>query len=88
MNHRKPVQHLEFEPRASDFLGLLRDLGHLDQAAFDKITAALVSKPRADGRITLEEVRRAAAAHLFEAEGSLRPDQKEILAGEWPRLFY
>lgn len=88
MNYRTPAQHLDLEPRASDFLDLLRDLGHLDQGAVDKITAALISRPRPDPRVSFEEVRRAAAAYLFESEGRLRPDQKEVLSGEWPRLFY
>ena len=82
-----PAAHLELEPRAADFLEMLRDLGHLDDAAFEALTGALVHAPRAGRVVTFEEVRRAAAAHLFEAAERLRPDQREVLNQEWARLF-
>lgn len=87
MASRTPVQHLEMEPRASDFLNLLRDLGHLDPAGFDRLTAELLQADRAGRRITLDDVRRAAAVLLFELAPSLRPDQRELLDAEWARLF-
>jgi predicted amidohydrolase len=68
---RPPVDltHFEFEPRAADFLEMLRDLGHLDDAAFEGLTTAPVNTPRSGKVVTFEEVRRAAAVHLFDAEG-------------------
>lgn len=88
MTQRPPTQHLDLEPRASDLLELLRDLGHLDDAAIDAITGALVSRPRESQVVTFDEVRRAAALHLFEHEASLRPEARELLGTEWPRLFF
>ena len=82
------VQHLELEPRAADFLDLLRDLGHLDPVAAEKLSAELVSQARPDKIVRLEDVRRAAAVLLFESEATLRPDARELLAAEWGRLFY
>lgn len=84
---RPPIQHLELEPRAGDFLELLRDLGHLDDTAVEKLTAQLVAQPRAGRVVTFDELRRAVAIHLFDAEKGLRPDARELLAQEWPRLF-
>ena len=91
MQARPTVQHLEFEPRAGDFLELLRDLGHLDDAAFERLSGALVASPH--GRVvTFDEVRRAAAVALFDVDPSARagapPEGKELLAQEWARLFY
>jgi hypothetical protein len=82
-----PLQ-IEFEPRAGDFIELLRDLGHLDDAALERLSGALVSQPR--GRVvTFDEVRRALAAALFDAEAAeTRADTREVLAAEWGRLFY
>jgi hypothetical protein len=82
-----PAQHLDFEPRAGDFLELLRDLGHLDDAGMDRLTSLLVAQPRASRTVTFEEVRRVAAGILFDREAALRPEQRELLAAEWPRLF-
>ena len=79
--------HLEFEPRAADLLELLRELGHLDDAAIEGIVAPLVTAPRQGRVITYEEIRRAAAIHLFEKEPNLRSDMKEALGAEWLRLF-
>jgi hypothetical protein len=84
---RTPIQHLELEPRAGDFLELLRDLGHLDEAALEKLTTQLVGEPRAGRLVTFEELRRAVATLLFDAESSMRPDARELLQQEWPRLF-
>jgi hypothetical protein len=87
MQPRPTVQHLEFEPRAGDFLELLRDLGHLDDAAVERLSGALVASPH--GRVVaFAEVRRAAAVALFDAESSTRPDARELLTQEWARLFY
>ncbi len=82
------VQHLELEPRAADFLDLLRDLGHLDAGTAEKLSAQLVAQVRPDSVVRLEDVRRAAAILLFESESTLRPDARELLVSEWGRLFY
>jgi hypothetical protein len=83
----KPIQHLEFEPRAGDFLEMLRDLGHLDDVAIEKLTSDLVSQQRPGRLVTFDEVRRATALALFDAETAMRPDARELLTQEWPRLF-
>jgi hypothetical protein len=87
MQSRPTVQHLEFEPRAGDFLELLRDLGHLDDASVERLSGALISNPH--GRVVgFAELRRAAAIALFDSEPNARPDTRELLAQEWGRLFY
>lgn len=88
MPPRSSVQHLELEPRAADFLDLLRDLGHLDAAALESLSGELVRLGRPDRLVPYEDVRRAVAAWLFDHEASLRPEQRDLLAAEWPRLFY
>ncbi len=86
---RSPVvlAHYDFEPRAADFLEMLRDLGHLDDAAFEALTTAVVQAPRQGKVVTFEEVRRIAAIHLFENESRLKPEQKDVLTQEWARIF-
>ena len=79
--------HLEFEPRAADLLELLRELGHLDDSAIEAIVAPIVTTPRTARVITYDEIRRAAAIHLFDKEPQLRSDMKEALGAEWLRLF-
>lgn len=81
-------QHLEMEPRAADFLELLRDLGHLDDAAVERITGELVARGREGGVVTLAEIRRVVAVHLFEKESAVRPEVRELLVQEWPRLLH
>lgn len=88
MSPRSATQHLELEPRASDFLELLRDLGHLDDAGVESITGSFVAKAHPGQVVTFDEVRRAVAVKLFEAEGALRPEARELLGAEWPRLFF
>lgn len=82
------VQHLDFEPRAADLLELLQDLGHLDESGAERLTGELVANAREDRRITYEEVRRAAAVLLFDAEPAMRPEARELLEAEWGRIFY
>jgi hypothetical protein len=82
-----PEAHFELEPRAADLLELLRDLGHLDDAAVDAVTSGLVEAARPGRVVSFDEVRRAAAVHLFAHEESLRPEAKELLGQEWARLF-
>lgn len=82
-----PEAHFELEPRAADLLELLRDLGHLDDAAVDAVTSSLVEATRPGRVVSFDEVRRAAATHLFAQEESLRPEARELLGQEWARLF-
>lgn len=84
---RPTIQHLELEPRAGDFLELLRDLGHLDDHAMDTVTAGLVAQGRPGRSVTFDEVRRAAAILLFDTDAAMRPDARELLGQEWPKLF-
>jgi hypothetical protein len=86
MSHPTP-QHLELEPRAGDFLELLRDLGHLDDAAMEKLTGQILSQTRPGRVVSFEDARRAAAVYLFDNEANLRPDARELLSQEWARLF-
>lgn len=88
MATRTPIQHLELDAAASDFLELLKDLGHIDPIGMDRISGQLVGSARPNRRLTLEEVRRVVAAYLFDHEGELRPDQREVLQAEWGRLFF
>lgn len=81
------AQHLDLEPRAADFLDLLRDLGHLDDAALEKLAGDLVAQPRQGRVVTFDEIRRAAAVLLFEREPTMRPEARELLNAEWARLF-
>ncbi len=87
MARHVPPQHLELEPRAGDFLELLRDLGHLDDAAIDRITGSLVTAGRAGRVVGFQELRTAVALHLFDGEAALRPEARDALNAEWPRLF-
>ena len=84
----RAVQHLDLDPRAADFLELLRDLGHLDSAGIERITGDLVATTRTERRVGFEEVRRAAAKLLFDQEGTMRPEARELLQAEWGRLFF
>jgi hypothetical protein len=74
------------EPAAADFLELARELGHLDEVAIERLTGALVSRgPRR--ALDLREMRCQVAIAIFGAEEKLRPEQRELLAAEWARLF-
>lgn len=80
-------QHVDMAPEASDFLELLRELGHLDDAAIETLSAALMREARPGAPITIAEVRRAAAVWLVDNEAKLRPEARELLGIEWGRLF-
>ena len=80
-------QHLDLEPRASDLIELLRDLGHLDEVAMDRLTAEIVGVNHGEHLVTFEEVRRAAAIVLFDGSANMRPEQRELMEAEWSRLF-
>ena len=80
-------QHVDITPEASDFLELLRELGHLDDASIEALTAGLMREARPGLAVGLADVRRAAALWLVDNEARLRPDSRELLALEWGRLF-
>ena len=88
MNPRPPPQHLEMDPRAGDFLELLRDLGHIDDTGIERLSTELLADQRPDRVVSYDEVRRAAARMLFEGEVRLRSDQRDLLDAEWARLFF
>ena len=83
-----PPQHLEIEPRGSDFLNLLRDLGHLDEATMEALTGRLVATAHPGKVVSFAEVRLLAATLLFEKEAALRSDARDLLSAEWARIFY
>ena len=66
---------------------MMRDLGHLDDDAVDRITGQIVAAPRPGVLVTYEEMRRVVAVALFDADAGMRPEARELLAAEWPRLF-
>ncbi len=79
------IQHLELEPRAADFLELLRELEHVDERVLARITDRLVIAPRKETRIGFDELRRAVAIELFEKP--MHQDARATLDAEWARLF-
>jgi hypothetical protein len=81
--------HLDMEPRASDFIELLRDLGHLDDATMERLTDSILEARNASAppMVTYDEVRLAAATLLFDAESTMRPESRDLLGAEWNRLF-
>lgn len=81
-------QHVEIAPEASDFLELLRELGHLDDAAIDSITSALMSNAGPRATVDIADVRRACALWLTDQADRMRPEARELLQLEWPRLFF
>ncbi len=81
-------QHVDITPEASDFLELLRELGHLDDAAVDAITSSLMSSAAPRVQVDLSEARRACALWLTDQAERLRPEARELLYAEWPRLFF
>jgi hypothetical protein len=83
-----PYQHVDIAPEASDFLELLRELGHLDDAAVDFISSSLMTGAAANASVQLHDVRRACAVWLTDHADSMRPEAKELLQLEWSRLFF
>jgi hypothetical protein len=84
----QPYQHIDIAPEASDFLELLRELGHLDDRAVDTITAALMTGAAGGAVVGVADVRRACAIWLTDHGAHLRPEAQELLQMEWPRLFF
>lgn len=84
-------QRLELTEEASGFLGLLRELGHLDGVLFDDFVRelsppvdALTQEPLLLDR---DDVRRLAGAFLFARSIELPQESLELLSREWPLLF-
>lgn len=84
---RRPTQHLEFDPQGSDFLTLLRDMGHIDEAFIEDLTTRLVLRGEDSRQIPFRELRQHIAALLFEREPAMRPESREALQSEWGRFF-
>ena len=82
-----PFIHVEIEPAASDFLELLRELGHVDDLVIDQLTAQLMKAADGKHAVSHADARREAALHLFSARDGMRPEARELLDNEWPRLF-
>lgn len=82
-----PFVHVEIEPAASDFLELLRELGHVDDVVIDQMTSELLQGSDGKTAVSLADARRVAAVHLFNAQAAMRPEARELLTSEWPRLF-
>ena len=82
-----PFLHVEIEPLASDFLELLRELGHIDDMGMDELTGQLMRESSGKHSVSLADARRVAAAFLFDAQAQMRPEARELLNTEWPRLF-
>ena len=79
---------LEVEPAASTLLDVLVDLGHLDEALLARVNDQLLDEQPEDGIVTLDAVRRVAAAVIFEQSGDREPEQQRVLDQEWGLLFY
>jgi hypothetical protein len=82
-----PYLHVEIEPGASDFLELLRELGHADDATLERITTELMQSAAPGRAVTLADARRVAARSLFDQLPTLRHETRELLVAEWGRLF-
>lgn len=81
------VPQVRLTGRASRFVFMLRDFGHLDDEGVDRLLlgAADLRGPGAVGPLDLPEVRRAAAMLLFtELDGAPPP---ALLQADWPILF-
>ncbi len=84
---RASYEHVDIEPAASDYIELLRELGHLDDASIEALTSDLMRAGSGGKPVTLADVRRQAAIQLFDLREQMRPDQRELLDAEWGRLF-
>ena len=80
------VPLIQLTGRATRFVQMLRDFGHLDDEAVNRLLlgAADLQAPGVVGPVDLPEVRRAAAMLLF-PEGEV--PQGSLLLADWPILF-
>jgi hypothetical protein len=81
------VTQVKLTGRASRFLQIIEDLGHLDGEGVHEVMLALDSSPDVTGAVLadLDSVKQAAASVLFMRAGELGIDG--ILAEDWPLLF-
>ena len=73
--------------KAARLLGIIQDLGHLDDDSIEQILLILGAQAERDGVVTADAtaLRRVAATVLFDRTGALGIDG--ILAEDWPILF-
>ena len=81
-------QILTLDPAASALLDLLVDLGHLDEALLATVNDRLLDLDVPDGKVSADEVRRVAAAVIFEQAADGDPEYQRTLEQEWGLLFY
>jgi hypothetical protein len=84
-DRRQPMVAVRLDGRATRFVAMLRELGHLDQDGCDRLLLGVAELRAGDSRpVGVQTVRRAAAMLLFPpdelAEGSM-------LSDDWPFLF-
>ena len=66
-------------------IGLLVELGHLDPIHADELVLSLAESESTEGEVTLDEVRRMVATHLWDTPGL--HEQNHPLARAWALLF-
>ncbi len=85
------VMRVRLTGRATRFLGVLREFGHIDEDRLDELFVALTELAGGadEPLVDLPDVRRMAAAILFGPgdEQSLDEIEKGVLAEDWPLLF-
>lgn len=81
---QEDVVRIELSGKASRFLAMLQDFGHIDAQAADDILVALADT-LPSGRAELDDVRRMAAAWLFGDDGE--PSILASLGEDWAMLF-
>jgi len=80
------IPQVQLTGRAARFVFMLRDFGHLDSDAVDRLLLGAVELRQAGvvGPIDLDEIKQAAAVLLFREDGSAI---EGVLAADWPILF-
>lgn len=76
--------------RASRYLGMLLDFGHLDERRYEQVLVALADQlgsPGAGSLVDLPHIRPIVAALLF-TEDVEAESGRTSLAEDWPPLFY
>jgi hypothetical protein len=79
---------LELDRDASLLLDLLVEVGHLDDAALDRVNDRLLDVQARAGTLDLQAVRRVAAEVIFESRPPSDPDARRDLDVEWSLLFH
>jgi hypothetical protein len=83
----------ELEPKASQLMDVLVELGHLDEKLLNQINhslAQLAPPLNADGigTIRLSDVRRITAEAIFDGMSDLEGEALRTMKREWGFLFY